>query len=95
MKMRSLKLISVLTFTFATFVIGTANADIKANREAVNAACSQDAATAGCGTKTVGKGLLKCLHAYKKEHKEFAFSDGCKSAMKNNRSERKERKEKK
>ncbi len=39
-----------------------------ADAQAVNAACSQDAAAAGCGAEKVGTGLLKCLHGYKKAH---------------------------
>ncbi len=54
----------------------------KADRQAVDTACTGDAATAGCGTETVGKGLLKCIHAYKKANKDFKVSDGCKAAMK-------------
>lgn len=53
-----------------------------ADAQAVNAACSTDAATAGCGAEKVGTGLLKCLHGYKKAHHDFKFSDGCKTAMK-------------
>ena len=48
---------------------------------AVDAACSADASTAGCGSEKVGTGLLKCLWAYKKAHKDYKFSDACKSAM--------------
>lgn len=92
MKMNSLKIISVLALIFG---IATAHADMKTDRTKVNTACSQDAVAAGCGSETVGKGLLKCLHTYKKEHKDFKFSNGCKSAMKTLRSDRKEMKEKK
>lgn len=60
-----------------------------ADAQAVNAACTADAATASCGTEKVGTGLLKCLHAYKKSHSEFKFSDGCKVAMKTMRKDRK------
>jgi hypothetical protein len=63
---------------------------LKADREAVNASCSADAQTAGCGSEVVGKGLLKCLHNYKKAHKEFKFSDSCKSAMKKLKEDKKE-----
>ena len=64
-----------------------------ADAQAVDAACSQEATTAGCGTEKVGTGLLKCLHAYKKEHKDFKFSDGCKSAMKTMHADRKAHKQ--
>ncbi len=71
-------------------IASAANAkeNLSADAQAVDAACSQDAATAGCGTEKVGTGLLKCLAAYKKSHKEFKFSEGCKTAkqtMKNDR----------
>ena len=49
---------------------------------AVNAACTSEANTANCVNEKVGTGLLKCIHAYKKHHKDFKVSDGCKSAMK-------------
>ena len=53
-----------------------------ADAQAIDAACAADAKTANCGDEKVGTGLLKCLHAYKKEHKkDFKVSDGCKSAM--------------
>ena len=55
---------------------------MQADNQAINSACSADAQTGGCGTEVVGKGLLKCLWAYKKANKSFKFSDSCKSAMK-------------
>ena len=54
--------------------------------QAVNAACAQDSAKAGCGNEKVGTGLLKCLKAYKQANKEYKFSEECKSAMKTMRS---------
>lgn len=53
----------------------------KADNEAINTACAADAKTAGCADKKVGGGLLRCLHDYKKEHKDFALSAGCKTAV--------------
>ena len=93
MKMTLIKIVSVLglALSFSTAFAG----DIKADREAVNAACTQESSAAGCGTEKVGTGLLKCLHAYKKVHKDFNFSDGCKSAMKTLHADRKEKKVKK
>ncbi len=58
------------------------NEKMKQDAQAINSACKADAATAGCGDEVVGKGLLKCLHAYKKSHKEYKFSEGCRDAMK-------------
>ena len=66
-----------------------------ADAQAIDTACSSDAATAGCGSDQVGTGLLKCLHAYKKEHKkDFKFSAGCKAAMQQARADRKAKKAK-
>jgi len=54
---------------------------LQADRDAVNSSCSAEAATAGCPSDAkVGSGLLKCIHAYKKDHKEFKISEGCKNA---------------
>ena len=69
-----------------------ASETMKADAEAINSACTQDSATAGCGSEKVGSGLLKCLHAFKKSHSEFKFSDGCKTAMKKMHQDRKESK---
>lgn len=90
MKVRVLKLVSVLIMSLGLSVV--ANADMKSDKEGVAAACTQDSATAGCGSEVVGKGLLKCLHEYKKAHKEYKFSEGCKSAMKTLRADHKEKK---
>jgi hypothetical protein len=66
-----------------------ADAAIKADNQTIDSACSGDAQTAGCGSEVVGKGLLKCLHAYKKAHKDFKLSDGCKAAMKQRHADKK------
>ena len=87
--MSKLSLIPVLAFTFG---LSFAHADMKADREAVDAACSQDAVTAGCQGQTFGKGLMKCMQSYKKSHKEFKVSDACKSAGEKLRADRKEKK---
>ncbi|MFZ3229596.1 MAG: hypothetical protein WA160_05280 [Pseudobdellovibrio sp.] len=92
MNSNSLKTISALLFAFG---LSTARADMKSDKEAINTACVEDAKTANCGTETVGKGLLKCIHSYKKEHKDFKVSDACKSAMKKHRADKKEKKEEK
>ena len=64
-----------------------------ASAQAVNDACTEDAKLAGCEGQKVGTGLLKCLGAYKKAHKqEFKLSDGCKGAIKSAREERKAKK---
>ena len=65
------------------------------HKAAVTQACSADAEKAGCAGKEVGTGLLKCLHAYKKEHKDFEISEGYKASTKSLRDEKKEWKAKK
>lgn len=69
-----------------------ADGKVKEDAAQVNSACSADAQTAGCGSETVGKGLLKCLRNYKKEHKDFKVSDSCKASMKQLHADRKEAK---
>lgn len=63
---------------------------IQAQKDAVETACSADAATTGCAGKEVGEGLLKCMKAYKEAHKDFTFSESCKNARKELHEERKE-----
>jgi len=53
----------------------------KDENDSVSKACAADGATAQCGDKKVGSGLLKCIHAYKEAHKDFKVSDSCKAAM--------------
>lgn len=71
------------------------NPQLKADAQQINTACQQDAQDAGCGNMVVGKGLLKCMHEYKKTHKGHKFSAGCRSAMKEMREDRKEARERK
>ncbi len=64
---------------FAHAVSGT----IANDESAVNSACASVAATARCGSETAGHGLVKCIHAYKKDNrKTFKISSGCRTAMK-------------
>ncbi len=60
-----------------------------ADEQAADAACVKAAETAGCGSKEIGTGLLKCLHAYKKAHKDSTYADECKAAVKKMRQNRK------
>jgi hypothetical protein len=65
-----------------------------AGAQAVNNACAEDAKLAGCEGEKVGTGLLKCLGAYKKAHKqEFKLSEGCKESMKSLKEENKAKRE--
>jgi hypothetical protein len=72
-------LISIAFLGLASFA--QAKENMSADAQAVDAACTQDAATAGCGNEKVGTGLMKCIHAYKQAHKDFKVSEGCKTAM--------------
>ncbi len=54
----------------------------KADAAQINSACEADAKATGCSGMVVGKGLLKCMHKYKKENPSFKFSASCKGAMK-------------
>ena len=58
------------------------------DKTAVNHACKTEAATEGCGNETVGHGLLKCIHAYKKAHPDFKIGQGCRQAMQHLRADR-------
>jgi hypothetical protein len=60
------KISTLFAATFALDQLSFANDPaLQADRDAVNSSCSAEAATAGCGDKKVGSGLLKCIHAYK------------------------------
>ena len=76
---KKLALVALLAMSFST--AHAVDEAIQADRQNVESACAADAATAGCGTEKVGKGLLKCLHAYKKANKSFKFAPNCKAAM--------------
>lgn len=78
---------------------GEKKAEMKAkvaeHKAEIQQACAAEAEKAGCAGKEVGSGLLKCIHAYKKEHKDFEISKECKSSRKSLRDEKKEWKAKK
>lgn len=59
-----------------------ADAQMQADKQSVDQACAADAATAGCGSEQAGKGLLKCLDAYKKSHPGTHESESCVAARK-------------
>ncbi len=65
---------------------------IETQKNAVETACSADAAKTGCAGKEVGEGLLKCMKAYKINNKDFTFSESCKNARKDLHEDRKEKK---
>ena len=82
--------LAFVCFSSAAFAEG--KEAMGADAQAIDAACSTDVATAGCGSEKVGTGLMKCLHAYKKAHDDFKFSDGCHGAMEKAHADRKAKK---
>lgn len=73
---------ATLVFSFSAVANAEQKGLLKEDAQVINAACEPEAAAAGCGGEVVGKGLLKCLHSYKKAHTDFKFSAGCRGAMK-------------
>ena len=65
-------------------------ATVEAAKTQLQNACTEDAAKAGCADKEIGEGLMKCIHAYKKENKDFKLSDSCKSATHDLKKKRRE-----
>lgn len=82
-------LMIALVLTSSTIFAGESK---KPDAVAVDNACTEEAKTANCGEEKVGTGLLKCLHAYKKDHKDFKPSEGCKTALKQLREDHKNNK---
>jgi hypothetical protein len=89
--MRAL-LTAAILFAFAVNANAEKNTEMKADAQAIDAACKKDAADVGCGGKVVGKGLLRCMHEYKESHKDHKFSEDCREAMKKMKEERREEK---
>lgn len=78
--------VAILSVSLSAFA---ADPKLQGDREAVDKACASEASQAGCANAQVGSGLLKCIHAYRREHRDFKVSDGCKAAMKQLRADRK------
>lgn len=89
MKKISFLTMGLLIASSVAFAEEPATTPTKLDNDNVNTACAADAATAGCGSTKVGSGLLLCLHAYKKAHKEFKFADACKMAMRQRKMDKK------
>ena len=66
-------------------------AENEAMKDKIETACSAEAGTAGC-SQEMGKGLMKCIHAYKKSHADFKMSEGCVAATHEGREMREQRK---
>jgi len=99
-----MKIVASMVLFLATTVLAIASepmtkeavkAEVQEAKAKVNDACAEDAAKAGCtgDSATIGKGLMKCLKAYKKEHKDFKISDSCKMASKEMKHKRHELKQ--
>lgn len=73
---------ATLVFSFSVIANAEQKGMLKEDARVINAACQPEAAAAGCGGEVVGKGLLRCLGTYKKAHKNFKYSAGCRGAMK-------------
>jgi len=82
----------VLSVCAASWAQASTSGAVSGDKSAVNTACSSEAATASCGTETVGHGLIKCIHAYKKANPSFQISTGCKTAMKQLRADHRSQK---
>jgi hypothetical protein len=64
----------------------------KADAAQINSACAEDAKKTGCSGETFGKGLMKCMRAYKAANKSFKHSQACEAAIKQMQSEEKSEK---
>ena len=71
----------IVAFGFHSVTFAAPSAEDKIDASQINVACSQDAQTAGCSGEVVGKGLLRCLHSYKKANNSYKFSPSCKAAI--------------
>jgi len=81
----------LVTLVLVASVSSFAKGDRAAKDAEIKKACAAELAASGCGDKELGKGLLKCLHAYKKEHKDMVISDSCKNERKELREMRQSR----
>lgn len=83
----------MVTLVLVASVSSFAKGEQRAAKDAeIKKACAAEIAASGCGDKDLGKGLLKCLHAYKKEHKDMVISESCKNGRKELREARQAKK---
>ena len=68
---------------------------MKQEREAqaakIKAACAEEITKTDC-KEELGHGLMKCMHDFKDQNKDFKVSDACKDVVKESREMRQERK---
>jgi hypothetical protein len=74
--------VAVLLLGISLNAAAQKNPALASDAKAVDTACQAEAQTAGCGQKVVGKGLLRCIGDYRKQHKDFKVSDGCQASIK-------------
>ncbi len=77
-------LMSVLSLLTLTVHANT----LRVDKENINNVCQSDARMANCQDLKAGSGLLKCIHAYKKTHKNFQLSDACNAAVMKTKADR-------
>jgi len=75
----------------ALFVTMTAHADLNTDKTSINNDCKTDAKVAGCGDKTMGHGLAKCIWGYRQKNPKFTLSEKCKADMMRFRKDRAEK----
>jgi hypothetical protein len=80
---------AIVALGFYSAAYAAPTAQDKADAGNINTACAAEAKTAGCGSEVVGKGLLKCMGAYKKANKSFQYSPACKASIKQLHSDKK------
>ncbi len=87
-----IKQLLTLAFVFSS-LSATASMDkegLKAEMgNVIKAECADEISKANCGNEH-GPRILKCIHEYKKTHKEFLISDKCKDVRKKMKTKRKE-----
>ncbi len=81
---------ATLVLSYSVVAYAEEQGQLREDAQVINSACQPEATVAGCGGEVVGKGLLKCLGSYKKAHRDFKFSPGCRGAMKRLREDKHE-----
>lgn len=82
-------ILTTLLISILSLLTTTAHAtSLKADKENIDSVCQSDARMANCQNLQAGSGLLKCLHAYKKVHKNFQLSDVCNAAIMKTKADR-------
>lgn len=72
---------ALIGLSATVYAAGAGTESKSADAQAIDSACAADAATAGCGSEKVGTGMLRCIRAYRKSHKDWKPSATCHAAM--------------